>query len=123
MPFYKGTHQEAAMGQPVIHFEIGCRNNEASRAFYAKLFDWKMEEYGKVAMVATGSAAGIQGHINTLGHEPHNYVTVYVQVEDLKASLEKAASLGGKTLVPPVPIPTGQFAWISDPEGNLIGLL
>ncbi len=26
-------------------------------------------------------------------------------------------------MVPPVPIPTGQFAWLSGPEGNLIGLL
>jgi uncharacterized protein len=25
-------------------------------------------------------------------------------------------------LVPPVEIPTGTFAWFSDPEGNMIGL-
>jgi hypothetical protein len=27
-----------------------------------------------------------------------------------------------KTLVPPVEIPTGTFAWFADPEGNTIGL-
>ncbi len=27
--------------------------------------------------------AGIGGHISALGHEPHNYVTFYAQVNDL----------------------------------------
>jgi len=31
-------------------------------------------------------------------------------------------SLGGKNVVPPVPIPSGTFAWFSDPEGNVVGL-
>jgi predicted enzyme related to lactoylglutathione lyase len=35
---------------------------------------------------------------------------------------ERAAALGGKTLVPPAEIPTGTFAWMADPEGKLIGL-
>lgn len=46
-----------------------------------------------------------------------------MEVEDLKAYLEKAVTLGGKMLVPPIKIPTGTFAWFSDPEGNTIGLL
>jgi predicted enzyme related to lactoylglutathione lyase len=111
------------MGQPVVHFEIGCRDAAKAREFYAKLFGWQIDQMGPAAVINTGASEGIQGHITSLGHEPHNYVTVYVQVEDLKKALEKAESLGGKTLVPPVPIPTGQFAWMSDPEGNLIGLL
>lgn len=111
------------MGQPVVHFEIGCRNNAAAQIFYGKLFDWKMTPYGPAAMVATGSAAGIQGHINSLGHEPHNYVTVYVQVDDLPTYLDKANQLGGKTLVPATEVPgMGHFAWFADPEGNIIGL-
>jgi predicted enzyme related to lactoylglutathione lyase len=36
--------------------------------------------------------------------------------------LDKAGKLGGKTLVPPVEIPTGTFAWFADPDGNTIGL-
>jgi len=45
-----------------------------------------------------------------------------VQVEDAEAYLKKAQSLGGKTIVPPVPIPSGTFAWFADPEGNVVGL-
>jgi predicted enzyme related to lactoylglutathione lyase len=47
---------------------------------------------------------------------------VYVQVDDVKAYLDRAAALGGKTLVPPMEIPTGTFAWMADPEGSIVGL-
>ena len=46
----------------------------------------------------------------------------YVGVDDVEAALTKAESLGGKTLVPPVEIPGGIFAWFTDPEGNTVGL-
>ncbi|HMD32525.1 MAG TPA: VOC family protein [Candidatus Acidoferrales bacterium] len=110
------------MAHPVVHFEIGCRNTAKTQDFYSKLFDWSITPAGPAAMIAAGGPGGITGHITALGHEPHNYVTVYVQVDDVKASLEKAVALGGKALVPPVEIPTGTFAWMADPEGNLIGL-
>jgi predicted enzyme related to lactoylglutathione lyase len=111
------------MGQPVVHFEIGVKNSAKAAAFYSQLFDWKCEPMGAAQMVATGSSTGIQGHINALGHEPHNYVTVYVQVDDLEGYLKKAGMLGGKTLVPPTDVPgMGKFAWLADPEGTLIGL-
>jgi predicted enzyme related to lactoylglutathione lyase len=77
---------------------------------------------GPAAMIDTGTQTGIQGHISALGHEPHNYTAFYVQVDDVQQYLDKVNALGGKTIVPPVEIPTGTFAWFSDPEGNTIGL-
>jgi predicted enzyme related to lactoylglutathione lyase len=110
------------MGQPVVHFEIGCRDRVKTAAFFSQLFGWKTQEAGPATMIDTGGSGGINGHITALGHEPHHYVTVYVQVDDVKAYLDKAQKFGGKTLVPPVEIPTGTFAWLADPEGNTIGL-
>jgi len=111
------------MGQPVVHFEIGCRDSTRTQEFYGSLFDWKTEAYGPAAMIDTGSTQGIQGHITSLGHEPHQYVTFYVQVDDLNAYLDKAGKLGGKTLVPPTEVPNlGHFAWLADPGGNMVGL-
>lgn len=110
------------MGQPVVHFEIGCRDNAATAKFFSQLFGWNMQSMGPATMIDTGTVSGIQGHISSLGHEPHNYTTFYVQVDDVQAYLDKVASLGGKTLVKPVEIPTGTFAWFADPEGNTIGL-
>jgi predicted enzyme related to lactoylglutathione lyase len=110
------------MGQPVIHFEIGCRDTAKTSNFLADLFNWNIQSMGPAAMINTGADSGIQGHITALGHEPHNYTLLYVQVDDVQAYLDKASTLGGKTVVPPVEIPTGTFAWFADPEGNTIGL-
>ena len=82
-----------------------------------------MEPAGPAVMIAPGSEDGIGGHITALGHEPHNYVTVYVRVDDIEAYLEKAETLGGQTVVPATEIPgMGRFAWFSDLDGNTIGL-
>jgi hypothetical protein len=111
------------MGRPVVHFEIGCRDKEKTKAFFGELFGWALSDMGPATMIDTqAGGAGIQGHMSSLGHEPHNYTTFYVDVEDVAAALAKAESLGGKTLVPPVTIPSGTFAWFADPEGNTIGL-
>jgi predicted enzyme related to lactoylglutathione lyase len=110
------------MGQPVVHFEIGCRDQARTEKFFADLFGWKVERAGPASMIDTAAGTGINGHITALGHEPHRYVTVYVQVDDPPAYLTRAEALGGKILVPPVDIPTGTFAWFADPDGNTIGL-
>jgi len=73
--------------------------------------------------IDTGAAGGMTGHMTSLGHEPRHYTMFYVEVEDVQAYLDKATALGGKMLVPPVKIPTGTFAWFSDPDGNMIGLV
>jgi len=109
------------MGRAVVHFEIGCQNSAKTQEFYEKLFDWKIETMGPAAMIAAESG-GIGGHITALGHEPNHYTMFYVDVDDVVAYLERAKALGGKTLVPPVEIPTGTFAWMQDPEGNTVGL-
>jgi len=118
--FAKGKARH--MGQPVVHFEIGCRDIAKAADFFSRLFGWQTENMGPAAMINTGAVSGIQGHISSLGNEPYNHTTFYVQVDDVQGYLDKAAALGGKTLVPPVDIPTGTFAWFARPEGNTIGL-
>ncbi len=108
------------MGNPVVHFEIGCRDRVKTEHFFSELFGWRI---GGDASIAAASEKGIPGHITSLGHDPQHYTIFYVEVDDVQASLDKAAGLGGKTLVPPIKIPTGTFAWFSDLDGNTIGLL
>jgi uncharacterized protein len=131
-PLVRTEHQESkhpvspeqgdqAMTHPVVHFEIGCRDSAKTQEFYRKLFDWKISEMGPAAMIAA-ETGGIPGHITALGHDPQHYTIFYVAVDDVAAYLEKAKGLGAKTLVPPVDIPTGTFAWMQDPEGNTVGL-
>jgi len=112
------------MGQPVVHFEIGCRDSGRTAAFYARLFGWEINDAGPAAMINTRASEGIQGHITALGHEPHNYVLFYVQVDDLQKYIDRAAELGGKTIIPPQEIPggMGSFAWLADAEGTMLGI-
>lgn len=111
------------MTHPIVHFEIGCTDRARTEQFFGELFGWHMQKNGPATAIDTASPGGISGHISSLGHEPQHYTIFYVEVDDVQASLDKAASLGGKTLVPPIKIPTGTFAWFSDPDGNTIGLL
>lgn len=111
------------MGSPVVHFEIGCKNSPATARFYTQLFGWKSSAYGPATMLDTGSKEGIGGHISSLGHEPHNYTVIYAAVDNLEASIAKAKSLGGNVMIPPTEVPgMGHFAWITDPEGAIMGL-
>ena len=110
------------MSNPVVHFEIGSPDTAQAVQFYSSLFGWTGTPMGPATMIDTGSKSGIPGHFTTLGHEPNRYTIFYVQVDDVDAYLAKSESLGGKTLVPRVDIPSGSFAWTSDPAGNTIGL-
>ena len=111
------------MPNPVVHFEIQVKNTEQGQEFYRKLFDWDIQadnpmQYG----VVDTQAGGINGGV--IGDPAAPRVMIYVEVEDLQASLDKAESLGGKTVVPPTEIPgVVTFAVMSDPEGNVIGLV
>jgi predicted enzyme related to lactoylglutathione lyase len=110
------------MGRPVVHFGIGCRDKARTTEFFSKLFEWNTQESGPATMIDTAAGSGINGHISALGHEPHNYVTVYVDVDDVQSYLDKVTALGGKALMPVITLPQGQFSWFSDPDGNIIGL-
>jgi len=111
------------MGNPVVHFEIGARDGAKVASFYSKLFNWEVQEYGPARMFNTGSTHGIMGHVNALGHEPHNYCLMYVEVDNIDAYAQKATSAGATLIVPATEVPgMGHFAWLKDPEGNLFGL-
>ena len=115
------------MPAPVVHFEIGVRNVQQTKKFYAQLLGWEFSPYGESQMVSNvgpmAGTPGIGGHLNQLGHPPHNYCLVYAQVEDLAKTIAQAQQLGGKQLVPPTEVPNmGTFAWLADPEGTIVGL-
>lgn len=112
------------MPNPVVHFEIMGGEGKALQAFYRSLFDWHVDadnpmNYGMVDTHTEGQ--GIGGGI---GGEPdgHARVTVYVEVSDLQATLDRAERLGGKTIMPPTEIPgMVTMAMFTDPEGNVTG--
>jgi predicted enzyme related to lactoylglutathione lyase len=113
------------MANPVVHWEIGARDGKKLHDFYSRLFDWRIDANNPMnyGMVATGGEGGINGGIYQVAGNQTPFLTFYVRVDDLQAYLNKAESLGGKTLVPPTPIPgVGSFAMFNDPEGHCVGL-
>ena len=73
-------------------------------------------------LIDTGAGSGINGHVAALGHEPHQFTHFYIETDDVAALLKTVEIEGGKTIVPPVEIPSGTFAWFADVEGNIAGL-
>ena len=110
------------MPNPVAHWEIAVKDAEQARKFYSALFEWNIDfnnplNYG---MTNTG---GLNGGIFKPPVGAPNYVTFYVQVDDIDASLKKAGELGGKVVVPNTPIPgVGAFGMFADSEGNVVGV-
>ena len=110
------------MPNPVIHWEIGVKNLETARKFYTELFDWKVDSNNPMNYGLT-KTGGLNGGLFEVKPGIPNYLTFYVQVEDIDASLKKAEQLGGKTIVPKTPVPgIGTFAMFADPDGNVVGV-
>ena len=107
------------MAHKVTHFEIGCRDCPGAADFYSKMFDWRSDAAGQFDKTDTG----LPGHLVSLGHEPHNYTIVYVEVGDVAQAIANAEQLGGKRLLGPVNIPGSTFARIQDSQVNTVGLL
>ena len=114
------------MSNAVVHFEIAGKNGSTLRDYYTKLFGWQFQIWGEVdyGLVAPGAETkAIGGGVGACPPNSKPYVTVYIQVADVQASLDKAAKLGGRVVLPPTPIPgVGTNALFTDPEGNMVGL-
>lgn len=113
------------MPNPVVHWEIvSDTHGKELQRFYADLFGWQVDtnnpfDYG---LVDTQSGRGVNGGIGpTTGP---TRVTIYAEVDDLQAYLDKAVSLGGQVLMPVTEIPSAvTMALFSDPAGNCTGLI
>ena len=112
------------MGNPVVRFEIGCKDSAKTVAFYEKIFDWNAQKNEIGAEIETGTNKGVDGAITALGHEPHQYVMVYMEVADADTACENIRAQGGEITIGPRDIPggKGRFAWFKDPEGNQLGV-
>ena len=118
------------MGRPVVHFEIMGQDGARLRAFYGDLFDWKLNAdnpFGYATVDRDGNLSaegvGIGGGIGEASGFP-GYVTIYVEVPDVEASLATAVELGGTRLMGPEQIMDGvEIGMFTDPEGNVIGVL
>ncbi|MFA5786229.1 MAG: VOC family protein [Actinomycetota bacterium] len=112
------------MAHPIIHWEIGGPDLGKLKLFYSELFGWTMTPGGPNYMLVQGEQGSVGGGLMQSPEGVPAYVTVYVQVDDLDASLARAAELGGKVLMGPMPIPgVGAMAMFQDVQGNAVGMM
>lgn len=109
--------------------ELGSRDLEAAKKFYAELLGWKLTESNAAGMQYIEIVAG-EEHIGGMyqitpemgGDAPSHWLS-YVTVDDVDESARRVWELGGKVCVPPTDIPNvGRFCVITDPTGASISL-
>ncbi len=116
------------MGAPVAFFELTSHDPGKIGRFYTELFGWTINQMpdGGYSLIDTGAGEGaIGGGMGaSAGPDDPPGVRIYMRVDDLQAYLDKAGTLGGRTLVPPTDLPGdfGKFAVFADPDGNPVGL-
>ena len=106
------------MGNPVAQFQILSKDPDRTAGFYSALFGWKVDANNPLAYrrIDTGSATGIQGGIWPTPPGGHNFVQLFMAVEDVRAAVGKAVELGARVIAPPAQLPEGgEMAVLLDP--------
>jgi uncharacterized protein len=108
--------------------ELMTPNPEAAKQFYSKLLGWEFEteninQESPYFMIKKGELP--IGGMMQIPKDKENHIPPhwgsYIFVEDLKATVEKAKSLGAKIVVDITPVKDfGHFAVIQDPTGAYI---
>jgi len=113
------------MGNAVTQFQILSKKPDETAAFYSKLFGWRIDAKNALGyrQIDTGSKEGINGGIWPAPPQAPDFVQLFVSVSDIKATLEQAASLGAKVLIPHTTLPEGdEMAVLHDPQGMSFAL-
>jgi predicted enzyme related to lactoylglutathione lyase len=113
------------LGNPVVQWQIVAKEPEKVAKFYAGLFGWKIDTNNALGyrVVDTGSGRGINGGVWPSPPEGHNLVQLFVEVDDIDASIAKATALGASIIVPKSELPDGDaLAIVLDPAGLSFGL-
>lgn len=112
------------MGNPITWFEVVGPDPEQRAKLFSELFGWHTETAeGGYILIDTHSGRGMNGGIAEPPPQGRPGSIFYVQGADIQAMLDKAGTLGAKTLMEVTELPMVTFAVFADPWGNHIGLV
>jgi len=117
------------MANPFVHVELQTNDLAKAKAFYYRLFDWKLEDLpmpgvgGTYTMIGVGEGTG-GGMLKSmaLAGAPPQWLA-YVGVDDVASSTRKARELGAKVVLDKTEV--GEFGWMNilkDPTGATFAL-
>jgi predicted enzyme related to lactoylglutathione lyase len=117
---------------PVVHFEMPYEHRERMANFYESAFGWQTqmlgEDMGNYVLATTtetdengpkrpGAING--GFFPKKPDWPAQYPSIVIAVDDIRESVKRVTSAGGKVLGEPMEIPgVGQYVSFIDTEGN-----
>ncbi len=117
------------MKNPVVHFEILGSDGPGLIDFYRHAFGWPLQDnplpgWPNYAIMEPPDQ-GIGGAVGRSDAAPNGAVLVYVEVDDLDETLNRAVRLGATVALPVTSVAGTKLsvAWLRDPQGNLIGLV
>src|SRR4051794_28720629 len=93
------------MANPFVHVELYTGDLSKAKAFYGKLFAWKLQEMpmpaegvgGTYTMIDVGGGTG--GGMVRNPRPGGSHWLAYVGVDDVSASVRKASELGAKVVM------------------------
>ncbi len=114
------------MANPFVHVELNTTDLDKAKAFYGKLFDWKMQDLpmpeGSYTMIDVGGGTGGGMMTQPMPGAPSAWLP-YVEVSDIEAATEKARSLGATVCKDVTQVmDMGWLSIITDPTGAMLGL-
>jgi predicted enzyme related to lactoylglutathione lyase len=112
--------EEGVMAGEVDYFEIGTPDPDGARRFYGGLFGWSIGEPSEAAYsMIEGDRGGLW---DSRGVGGGHWAVFYVRVDDVRAAITRAESLGATVAVPYVDNGAIEFAHLVDPQGNRFGV-
>lgn len=123
------TQAPAQQNNTITWWELQISGElEAAKAFYAAAFGWTFQPMGDDFVMAVGADGMPMGGLDSGTHKGESPagrgVRVYVQVDDLEATLARITAAGGAVTTPRTLI-TEEFGWFAtftDPSGLTLGL-
>ena len=112
------------MPHPIVHTEIRSTDPDATRAFFAELFGWKVASEGSYpgyTFIDTGAEGGPYVAIGPRQADDDE-VLFFVGVLDVDATLANAEALGGKIIQPTQHVPGTSFGVFEDAHGHRVGV-
>jgi predicted enzyme related to lactoylglutathione lyase len=115
------------MANPFVHLELSSTDVDKSKAFYGKLFEWKLEDTQMgpgmtYTMINVGGGTGGGMMKQMMPGAPSSWLA-YVLVDDIAAATKKAKSLGATIMRDVTEVmDMGSLSIIVDPTGASLGL-
>jgi len=108
----------------IVHIELAAKDRKALSKFYTDVFGWEVEHIDDMDYTTFKAGDGVAGGFNPVNAQnPAGTVTIYIETDDVTASLNAVKKAGGTIITPEMEIPkTGKFGMFRDPQGNMIGV-